>query len=80
MHNPELDEIFFVTQFMKGLKQDLQGPVMCQVPATVNRAVLLAKLLQEVLEKSKFRSQKGAVVQKHNIQSKFELISGAWGV
>jgi hypothetical protein len=41
---------------------------------------VLAKLLQEVREKSKFRSQKGAVVQKHNIQSKFELISGAWGV
>lgn len=58
---------------MKGLKQDLQGPV------TVNRAVLLAKLLQEVLEKSKFRSQEGAVVQKHNIQSKFEIISGARG-
>jgi hypothetical protein len=32
MHNPTLDEIFFVQQFVKGLKPEIQGSVLCQVP------------------------------------------------
>jgi hypothetical protein len=44
VHNPQLDETFFVAQFVKGLKREIQGPMCCQVPTTVNRAVLLAKL------------------------------------
>jgi hypothetical protein len=58
MHNPTLDEIFFVQQFVKGLKPEIQGSVLCQVPTTVNRAVLLAQLHQDVLEMSKFKPQK----------------------
>jgi hypothetical protein len=61
VHNPQLDEIFFVAQFVKGLKREIQGPVRCQVPTTVNRAVLLATLQQDVLDKSrpKFQSTVG---------------------
>ncbi|GJN24779.1 hypothetical protein PR202_gb12542 [Eleusine coracana subsp. coracana] len=48
MHNAELDETFFVTQFIKGLKPELQGNVLGQVPSTVDRAALLAKLQQDI--------------------------------
>jgi hypothetical protein len=56
VHNPEMDEIFFVTQFVKGLKDEIQGPVLCQIPTTVNRVVLLAQLHQDVLAKSRAKS------------------------
>jgi hypothetical protein len=53
MHNPKLDEIFFVQQFVKGLKSEIRGSVLCQVPTTVNRVVLLAKLHSEVLDQGR---------------------------
>lgn len=37
IHNPELDEIFFVTKFIKGLRSDSQGPVMAQLSHIVDR-------------------------------------------
>ncbi|KAK3132522.1 hypothetical protein QOZ80_6AG0523620 [Eleusine coracana subsp. coracana] len=48
MHNPELDEIFFVTQFMKGLKPEIQNPVLSQLPTMVDKAVLLASIQQDL--------------------------------
>lgn len=44
IHNPELDEIFFVTQFLKGLRSELQGPIMAQLPHTVDRFEVLAQV------------------------------------
>jgi hypothetical protein len=44
MHNAHYDEHFFVTQFIKGLKHDLHPMVEAQVPDTVERAVLLARV------------------------------------
>jgi hypothetical protein len=45
-----MDEIFFVNQFVKGLKAELQGGVMCHLPQSVDRAVILAHMQQEILE------------------------------
>lgn len=61
MHNPTLDEIFFGQQFVKGLKPDIRGSVLCQVPTTVNHVVLLAKLHSEVLEKGRGRLLRGGL-------------------
>lgn len=57
MHNAELDEIFFVTQFVHDLKPDIQNAVQVQLPTTVDKAMLLAQLQQEVLERSKYKGQ-----------------------
>jgi hypothetical protein len=67
MHNPKLDEIFFVQQFVKGLKSEIRGSVLCQVATTVNRAVLLARLHYEVLEKGRGRPRGGGggAVHRH---------------
>ena len=44
MHNTGLDEIFFVTQFIKGLRSELRAGVQVQVPKTVKKAIMLAKI------------------------------------
>jgi hypothetical protein len=59
VRNTHLDETFFVTQFIRGLKPEIQGVVKVQLPSTVDRAALLAKMQQEILEKSKFKATKG---------------------
>lgn len=54
MHNSGLDELFFTTQFIKGLKPELSSVVQAQVPDTLARAELLAKI-QQVLDRGKGR-------------------------
>lgn len=53
MHNPGYDDLFFGSHFVKGLKDELRGMVESQVPETVERACLLAKVHNQVLEKAK---------------------------
>lgn len=55
MHNSGFDELFFITQFIKGLKHDISSVVQAQVPDTLERAVLLAKIQQQVLDRGKTR-------------------------
>jgi hypothetical protein len=44
VHNHDLDETLYVAHFIKGLKQELQGPVKSHMPASVERAALLARI------------------------------------
>ncbi|GJN07432.1 hypothetical protein PR202_ga25264 [Eleusine coracana subsp. coracana] len=60
MHNPGYDEIFFASQFVKGLKDKLRGTVHSQVPDTVDRASMLARVHQQVLDRSKFKGGRGS--------------------
>jgi hypothetical protein len=53
MANPHYDEQFFVSQFIKGLKSELRAAVETQVPQTVERAILLARVQEEVLAEAK---------------------------
>jgi hypothetical protein len=53
MHNSNLGDLFFITQFMRGLKMEISSVVQTQVPETMERAILLAKIQQQVLERSK---------------------------
>lgn len=59
LHNPKLDETFFVSRFIKGLKGKLQGHVLAQLPRIVDRAILLAQIQQEVVEMNKMKFLKG---------------------
>jgi hypothetical protein len=58
MHNAELGELFFITQFMKGLKLEISVVVQSQVPETMKRAILLARIQQQVLDKGKTKWQR----------------------
>lgn len=58
MHNHGYDEEFFVSQFLKGLKHDISSAVQIQVPDKMTKAVMLAKIQQKILDRSKTKSQK----------------------
>ena len=64
MHNSELGEIFFTTEFLRGLKHEIGNVVQSQVPDTVERAILLAKIQQQVLDKGKYKWNKYAASTK----------------
>jgi hypothetical protein len=53
IQNPHYDEQFFVSQFIKGLKSEIRGAVEAQLPESVERAILLALVQQEILADSK---------------------------
>jgi hypothetical protein len=55
VHNPQYDETYFVTQFVMGLKFEIQSVVEVQLPSTVDRDILLAQTQQEVLERGKMK-------------------------
>jgi hypothetical protein len=65
IQNPHYDEQFYVSQFIKGLKTELCAAVESQVPDTVERAILLAMVQQEVLAEAKPWAQRQ--VQKHQV-------------
>lgn len=46
MHNNGLDELFIITQFIKGLKLEVSSVVQSQIPETMDRAIMLAKIQQ----------------------------------
>lgn len=53
IQNPNYDEQFYLSQFIRGLKNDIRAVVESQVPETVERAILLALVQQEVLAEAK---------------------------
>jgi len=56
MHNFGYGELFFVAQFIKGLKEEIQSAVQMQLPDKVTKAILLAKIQQKILDKGKFKA------------------------
>jgi len=44
MHNSQYDDIFYTTQYMRGLKDELRGTVEAQMPTTVLKASIIAKI------------------------------------
>lgn len=58
MHNSGHGELFFVAQFIKGLKEDIQPAVQMQLPDKVTKAILLAKMQQKMLDRGKYKAQR----------------------
>jgi hypothetical protein len=50
MHNDGHGDLFFASQFVNGLKEDIRYTVQSQVPEDVDRAVLLAKIQQRIVD------------------------------
>ncbi|XP_071676898.1 uncharacterized protein [Lolium perenne] len=52
-HNPNYDDTFLVSQFLKGLKAEIRLPVASQNPETLDRAMLLAHVHQDLQSQQK---------------------------
>ncbi|CAN6241659.1 unnamed protein product [Urochloa humidicola] len=56
-HNKNLDEVFLVQKFLAGLKYDISNAIVLHKPRTVDAALSLALMQEEVLEASSKRYQ-----------------------
>jgi hypothetical protein len=56
MFNPALDDMFFTTLFVNGLKEEIRGSMQSHVPDSVDNASMLAQVQQQILERTKFKS------------------------
>jgi len=64
MYNSEYGEVFFTSQFINGLKEEIRYPVQAQVPADVDRAYLLAKIQQKICDRSRGKGLRSAISTK----------------
>jgi hypothetical protein len=64
IHNSDFGELFFVTQFIRGLKIEINSVVQSQIPDSMERAILLARIQQQVMDKGKSRWQRTAHTAK----------------
>jgi len=53
MHDLGMGDTYFVSQFIKGLKPEIRYSVQGQVPGTMEKAVMLAKIQQSIQDKTK---------------------------
>jgi hypothetical protein len=53
MFNSGLDDMFFAYHFVDGLKEDIKGGVQSQLPDTVDKASILARIQQQILDRAK---------------------------
>ncbi|WVZ79446.1 hypothetical protein U9M48_027023 [Paspalum notatum var. saurae] len=60
MHNNQYDDLFFVSKYIGGLNDDIRGTVESQVPPTVDRAAVIAKIQQGIVERQKARQHKSS--------------------
>lgn len=58
MHSGKYDDLHFATQYVAGLKDDIKSTMEPQVPITVDRAALIAKIQQKVLDRNKHKFQR----------------------
>jgi hypothetical protein len=55
MQNPSYDEMFFTPQYIRGLKEEIRGTVEPQMPTSVHKASIIAKIQQGMIERNKAR-------------------------
>ncbi|XP_014754072.1 uncharacterized protein LOC106866060 [Brachypodium distachyon] len=68
MHNKNYDEAFFVTKFLKGLRQDIQTAIRLHKPRTVDAALSLAQTQEDMLEEAR---QLSSAKYKHDYKPPF---------
>jgi hypothetical protein len=59
MFNPGFDDLFFTSQFVSGLKDEIRGAVQAQLPDSMDKASMLTRVQQQVMDRLKFRIHKG---------------------
>lgn len=63
-HNPYYDETLFVGHFLNGLKYEIRLPVASQLPETVDRAIVLAHVQEDLT--SQYKPWAGKAIQLGN--------------
>jgi hypothetical protein len=58
MHDLGMGDVYFISQFIKGLKPELRYQVQGQVPTILERAVRLAEIQETIQEKTKTKFQR----------------------
>jgi hypothetical protein len=58
MHDQGMGNTYFVSQFIRDLKPDIRYAVQGKVPTTMERAVLLVKIQQQIQDKSEHKMQR----------------------
>ena len=58
MHNPHYDEMFFTPQYVRGLKDEIRSMVEPQMPTIVQKASILAKIQQKLVDRNKGKSNR----------------------
>lgn len=64
MHSGKYDELYFATQYVAGLKEEIKATVEPQVPVTMERAALIARIQQKVLDRKREKFQRAAHANK----------------
>jgi len=44
MHNAHYDDMFYTPQYIKGLKEDIRGIIEAQMPPSIQKASIIAKI------------------------------------
>lgn len=83
INNSGLGELYFTSQFVKGLKPELRHGMQCQVHESVKRAILLALVQQQVLDNSKFKQSRNSTFSEPSNpvskpDTKSNVTKGAW--
>jgi hypothetical protein len=72
LYNPAYDEVYFVTRFLVGLKDEIRTPITLHRPRHIATASALALLQEEELQASKPKSFGWVFIKATNKQSKSE--------
>ncbi|XP_066392625.1 protein argonaute PNH1-like [Miscanthus floridulus] len=80
MHSCHYDDLFFTSHYVSGLKDDIRAVVEPQVPTTIHRAAIIARIQQNVLDRGKNKYQKAPILHKpnpqHRTETKTQPVSG----
>jgi hypothetical protein len=57
MHGGYYDPLFFATQYVRGLRDDIRAMVEPQVSTTVERATIIARIQQKMVDRQKLKYQ-----------------------
>jgi hypothetical protein len=66
MFNAGMDEMFFTSHYVNGVKEEIKAVVQPQLPIPVDRAALLAKLQQQTLNRSRVKQPRWSQTKTPN--------------
>jgi hypothetical protein len=77
MFNSGFDDMFFTSQYVNGLRDEIKHPVQSQLPDSVDRAYHLAQIQQQILEKSKSTTVKFTAARATNSAARTDVTPSA---
>ena len=77
IHNDALDDVFFATKFVEGLKPHIRNALVLHKPRTVDAALSLALMQEELLDNNLKRYSYRAARNSVNLSSDIEKPSSS---